>query len=273
MLDQDSFKQVLNAAEQNITTPTIQIGDTLDSDAVNSTCAEIAQTLDALYAKTRYLEDIRDYVKAYVEQQVEEKRQKISDRLKVIQHAVDDYENTEFITYDVPFNGATEAIYDRDGTLLHPMENVNGHLEVSSETLYNGTVAKVDADGLQVEAELRNENFGNLAEDKPARCVYYTYKPVNGGIDKEVTLTLRTPEKINFLAVKTANCDVKKLQVILKNGNKLPVAKDSNYLSETEIQGVVITLHAENYDYTKRHFNSQRSSEDKVWKTQLSSNS
>lgn len=272
MLDKNAYTDVLSAALEETSTPTISFGEKLDSDAFNTTCADIAAALDTLYAKTRYLEDIRNYVKAYIEKRIDEETKKVADRLKIVEHAVDDFESTDYVAYNVPFSGKIETIYDRDGSILHSMDSVNGHLEVSSKTLYDGQIVKVDAGELQVEAELRSENFDNLKEGRPARCIYYTYKPVKDGIDKEITLTLKNPIKVNYIGVHTANCDLTKKEVILQNGNHVSVGLSTNYLSETEIQGIVLTLHATNYDYTKRHSNSQRSTSDKVWKTQIANN-
>lgn len=249
---------------------TIAFSDTMDSASANTTWQQIEAELNALYEKTRLLEDIRDYAKAYITQQITEKRNKIADRLKVIESAADDFADKSHITHSVPFYGNSQIVYDRDGSAVTPMDDVNGKLEVGGTTLYNAAIQNVTTGSLQVEAELRDENFDNLKNHKPARCVYCVFYPVSGGIDKEITLMLRQNTHLNFISAKPANCTLKSITLILPNGTEKEIDPGVSSIDDIEVQAVRITMHAKLYTYSDRTINTERESSDSSWNTSYS---
>lgn len=251
--------------EQGI--PAIDLGTKLNSNTYIETCRSIENALNVLYEKTRTLEELRDYTKAYVKKQVEEKRNRIADRLKVIERAVDEYENKDYVAYNVPFEGNLEIVKDRDGTILPPMNDINGKLETGSTLLSNIPLQSAAAGSIQVEAELRNETFANLIQGKSARCIYETIKPVEGGINKEVVVTFKEASYVNCMTIKPVNCDIKEAYLMLQNGAQVPIDIKDSYITETLATGIKVIVNASNYEYAAKTVNSSREAYDNVWRS------
>jgi len=251
--------------EQDV--PTVDLGTKLNSETFVESCKNIEDALNILYEKTRVLEELRDYTKSYVQQQIKEKRNRIADRLKVIERAADEYQNKDYTAYNVPFDSNLEVVKDRDGSILPQMINSVGRLEVGSGTLYTVPFQSATTGALQVEAELRDETFANLLQGKPARCVYEAVKPVHNGIEKEATIMFKEPAHINYVAIKTANCSIKEAYLILQNGSQVPIDTSESYVAETTATGLKIIMKSSDYQYTSRIINKTRQSNDGVWKS------
>ena len=110
--------------------------------AFNAAFQNIEDQINFLYEKTRLLEDIRDYIRHFVERTIEERRAKIIDNLKAIEMIYDEIDNPDCIV-DPVVPQQEQAVQDRDGSILPMFDFINETLVMPGTTLEKNDILKI----------------------------------------------------------------------------------------------------------------------------------
>lgn len=118
------FESSLAYVTQDIGYTGTKLSNEMSSTVINYTFSEIEDAINTLYQKIRTLEDIKDYTKNFVIRAIQERREKIIGKLKVIETLTDELQDKKSVkTVAVPdFN---YTVYDRDGSEIVKLYNDN----------------------------------------------------------------------------------------------------------------------------------------------------
>ena len=105
-----TIKQLTNKLQPNI----VNQGEILESEKFNTTFKEIENSLNALYEKTRYLEDSIQYAKIFLDTKVREFNNEMQSTIKELDMLLDNTKQLGYITYNVPFIKNDYHIMDRN---------------------------------------------------------------------------------------------------------------------------------------------------------------
>ena len=248
------------------------IDNTMDAGQFNSIFQEMEEDINNLYEKIRVLEDIKNYTREFVLRDIEERRKKIVDSLKVIETNVSEYQNPEYQVEEIGFSNVVEEIRDRDGSVIPSLKNEDGklvtpHKELSSETLYsiinNGQVkfipTKVTVDGVEEsriefvpfsEADPFNERKLDSFEDRNTyRAVYESEQPVEDGIVVEYEIQFLGRADCNYFDMHEVNCDVESVILTNSDNQSFEVPRGSKFFGpSSDITKAIVRVRCKQYD-------------------------
>jgi hypothetical protein len=187
----------------------------MDSESHNSNMSIIETAFDNLYEKIRVLEDVINYAKAYVEQNVSSISSQCKDILNDIEEDVDSLKTNSYILYSVPMLEGSGMYTDRDGTVLP-------HTSINNRILTLAPLDKIEVPYTSVSRDTAltpyKSNINDLKDGKPYRSFYLYDKPLSGGVFEDITISLSNPMNVNFIEILTSNCNIANVQYIHENG-------------------------------------------------------
>ena len=148
----------------------------LNSNIINNNFKIIENELNSMYEKTRILEDIIDYMKLYINNEIENYMLDCRNLLKDIE-VLSDINLKEEINYtaiNVPFIYNTLEYIDRDGTVLKNCDIYNNKIVLSQNkdiTVQINSVSIVRNEAL-FNLETINDNKDNIIYNKPYLIEY-----------------------------------------------------------------------------------------------------
>jgi hypothetical protein len=245
---------------------TIDVGDInekMHSGEVNAIFGSIEIQLIDLYEKTRVLEDVQNYCREYVMKEITEKRQKFESKLKVIEHNADSYQEISYIACEVPFLDSNEVVRDRDGSTIPVSEIISGKIVASGQeiedTLFKSVSKKQKKQGYPHYRDSLNE----LVDKRPYRAFYMLDKPVEGGINEEITISFDGVHKCNFLNIQTSNCKIRDVKYINESDVEEPAGDIYNACGVLKnAKGLKLTVCSNNYQTEKYQIDASRVKDD-----------
>ena len=96
--EQNISDVISELAKERILVP-IEISDIMSSNELNTSFNYIEQELNNLYDSIRMLEQLGNYTKEYVTQQIETKENQFKEYLKTIEDVADLYQDTNSVSY------------------------------------------------------------------------------------------------------------------------------------------------------------------------------
>ena len=221
----------------------------MDAAEMNSIFEEIEDRINNLYEKTRTLEDIKNYIQDFLKRAIDERRKKIVDRLRVIEHSVDDFQNTENISISIGFDNITTDIKDRDGTIISSLVSENGTLIMPNKTQSTENILSITNKSVQIDAQPYNEKILDGVLLQPFRGIYEAKQPVEGGLTVTYEILFKTRSDCNYFNVYPANCTVEKIILTDFTGNVQEIDPAEHYfMPSTNIYSALITINCSNYD-------------------------
>ena len=170
----------------------------LNSNIINNNFKIIENELNSMYEKTRILEDIIDYMKLYINNEIENYMLDCRNLLKDIE-VLSDINLKEEINYtaiNVPFIYNTLEYIDRDGTVLKNCDIYNNKIVLSQNkdiTVQINSVSIVRNEAL-FNLETINDNKDNIIYNKPYLIEYELDSIVNNGINELIRLNFNKEE-------------------------------------------------------------------------------
>ena len=232
----------------------------LNSNIINNNFKIIENELNSMYEKTRILEDIIDYMKLYINNEIENYMLDCRNLLKDIE-ILSDINLKEEINYtaiNVPFIYNTLEYIDRDGTVLKNCDIYNNKIVLSQNkdiTVQINSVSIVRNEAL-FNLETINDNKDNIIYNKPYLIEYELDSIVNNGINELIRLNFNKEEIINTVRIDLINCNLKSIRYIYANNT---IEEEENLNTENienkKIIGIEFLINASNYDINKKNIN------------------
>ena len=230
----------------------------LNSNIINNNFKIIENELNSMYEKTRILEDIIDYMKLYINNEIENYMLDCRNLLKDIE-VLSDINLKEEINYtaiNVPFIYNTLEYIDRDGTVLKNCDIYNNKIVLSQNkdiTVQINSVSIVRNEAL-FNLETINDNKDNIIYNKPYLIEYELDSIVNNGINELIRLNFNKEEIINTVRIDLINCNLKSIRYIYNTIEEEENLNTEN-IENKKIIGIEFLINASNYDINKKNIN------------------
>lgn len=180
----------------------------MNSVAINSNFTKIEGDLNTLYERIRVLEELIDYARFYVSNEIDETIKDCRDLLNEIENINDlnfsDAKN--FVITNVPLTNNDSAQYtDRDGSPLKTCEVYNNVITLSGTIKDN---VLIDTVSIRSTEQVYESNPESLTNNESYRTFYLLDSIPNNGVTETITLSFNSPKNINSIKAKLANCKI-----------------------------------------------------------------
>ena len=242
----------------------------LNSNIINNNFKTIENELNFMYEKTRILEDIIDYMKLYINNEIKNYMLDCRNLLKDIE-ILSDINLKEEINYtaiNVPFIYNTLEYLDRDGTVLKNCDIYNNKIVLSRNkdiTVQINSISIIRNEVL-FNLETFDDNKDNIIYNKPYLVKYELDSIVKNGIDELVRINFNKEEIINTLKIDLINCNLKSIKYIYSNN----IIEEEENLNTKNIENkkliaIEFLINASNYKINKKNIdiNTDNSFENK----------
>lgn len=219
----------------------LSIGADMNSSGFNNIFSQIEDELDALYERTRLVEDLSNYCRSFLKKEIENEKNKLTERLRIIEQSVDSFQDTSFVAFDPKFH-ITDSITDRDGNDIPCMVYDNGNLLPNILLQKNGAIESISVECNEL---CYSSSYNNLMNHKPARCQYRVDEPVLDGITEHYTVMLKEPINCNFVSIDAVNCSIDNCTAIIdKSGITKEIELNNDFIEPLSFIGISFDLHA-----------------------------
>lgn len=223
-------------------------GDFLDSEIVNYNFLKIEEYLNDMYEKVRILEEVIDYAKIYVNNEIDVTMSECRDLLNEIENMNDNLFNDSknFTIINVPLANNDIAQYsDRDGTSLKTCEIYNNVISLSG-TIKNS----IDIKNVSVkrEEQVYESNYKDLIDNKTYRAHYLLDTISKKGVSELIQFDFSEPREVNSIKVKLSNCKITNIIYIHEDNtesNDTDITK--GVIPIRKIKGIKLLLNSINY--------------------------
>lgn len=217
-----------------------------NSEDFNHTFCRIEERLNELYEKTRMIQDIVEYTKVHIKENVNTISLECKSILDAIEDSVDSLRNKNYISYNVNFIDSNGPYRDRSNVALP-------RTMVQDRAITLSYVQKKDVT-IQETKRLNSlvcykENLANLKQDKPYRVFYMVDDPIKDGLIEEIECTLSQEEFINYLEVVPSNCEVFAVKYINSAGIEDYIQDYKNAVQQRRrAKKIVVYIRAKDYE-------------------------
>lgn len=219
--------------------------DRLDSRLFNQTMETIEKELNALYEKTRVLDDAITYMESFLAEKIDLARARIAEKLNRIEAARDKLKSWGAVVKSVPFGSLKETLKDRDGESLLPAEIDSGRIVPGFSDLKTIRPKSISKTASDYELE---SNLDYLLDGKAYRAQYFLEKPKKDGVWEKITVLFDEPEEISYIRIHPVNAKVLAIEIINENGMAEEVAINKNECHiDRKAKGAIFTILAKEY--------------------------
>ena len=264
------FSSSLAYVTQDIGYTGARLSNEMSSTVINYTFAEIEETLNTLYEKIRTLEDMRDYTKDFVVRAIQERREKIIGKLKVIETLTDELQSKEsVITIAVPDFNCT--VYDRDGSEIAKLYNDNNLLivpgnvlaaEEATAVINKGPVNEVtvpkydpaEGDYSAVEtvpiegAEPFASSDTKIRDQNSHFDIYHGNEPVPESFKVKYDIQFAGNIMSNYVDFNPVNCNIVDIKLYDTENNVISLQGSDRYFPLTRLVRAEVIVENKNYD-------------------------
>lgn len=228
--------------EENILYPST-VSDKMDAAVFNLSLKRIQDQINSLYEKIRITEEIDNFCHDYVIKEIEQKRDKIQESLKIIEDTSIIFQNKESVSILVPFKNTSELIQDRDGSAITLMNINNNILEPKNDVMANILLSNVT---YKSNIPCYNNSYKNLVHGSMGMSFYSTPEPVESGVQEIITATLSTPQECNYISIQPINCKIIDVKTFDENRVEYEITPNT-YFETKKISGIIFTIIAKNF--------------------------
>lgn len=244
---EDSLKYLIQESD----TFNRRIDNNMDSKTFNNILKDIESHINHLYEKTRVMEDVKNYIKTFVVKTIDERRNKIINKLKVIEMSADKNKGTKSITEVINFNNYSQYILDRDGEQIDILDNINGKLVLPSKLINEERLTGIVNKGQNEisQTEQFNESTLESIDNNPLASIYESYTPAINGMVNDYEITFGSRADCNKIEFNPINCEVIYIKVTTFDGKEIKLDNNQTYLEEPiDIEKMDIKVRCNNYD-------------------------
>lgn len=255
-----NFKYCLEQIKREIDTEYKSQDIFLNSKNINDVFNKIEKSLNMLYENTRYLEDAISYCDAFLNLKINEYEQDITQTLKGIEDIRDINRNNAYIEYLCNFRDDLSTKKDRDNSIIsNALYKENSLvLGIKNET----TVSYSNVSKRSTFVPYYN-NITNIQKEF-YRSYYIEEKIANKGISETITITLDRPQTINYIDLKTVNCNIENFRLVYLNGIEEKKEYKTGIMPSSIITQIKFDLVCKNYNKSTYYIKKDKLTED-VW--------
>lgn len=239
--------------------------DILDSSIANYNFETIENNLNNLYENFRVLEDIIDYAKVYINNEIDQTIIECRNLLNEIETMNDlaFSDNKNYILINVSLsNNSVSNHTDRDGTSLETCEIYNGLISLSGEIKNNispNTIA------FKRSEQVYDHNEEDLINNEAYRTRYLLDSIPSNGVIEEITFNFKNTVEINTINFELSNCNISGITYIYEDNTE--VFSDSTLtgvIPSKKIKGLKLNIYCKSYSVETIEISSNTSNIDSI---------
>lgn len=190
----------------------------MSSDNFNSSLQSIEKNLDALYEKTRYLEDSIDYARVFLN----ERLTIFEDRMSSIMDNINDIssinKNMSYLEFPVPFQQNIGDYTDRNKDYKVKPSMLHEASKVLTLSPYEALVQNMSSINRTSESIPYDSNINDLVIGEKYRAIYIEdAMPTNGLVENYICYFPHSVE-VNSIDIKPVNCTVENTTLVYPSG-------------------------------------------------------
>lgn len=252
-----SYQQILNKIDTDIKQQEIL----LDSTLLNDSFKKVEKNLNILYEKSRYLEGMIKYCKAFLSIKIDEYSTEAKSILNLIEDIRDINKNMSYIDYPVLIDKPTHTLKDRDDSILYPSIIQNDLLVIGNEIEDYITPTSASKKCTSIPYK---DNFNEILNGH-YNTTYIERNLIKGGITERITINFKHPITMNTLNIKTSNAEVSNISYKFINGiEEVQEKLDSGFSRDRTIVRLSFDLTCKNYNHSKYKINKEKLT-DNTW--------
>lgn len=227
-----------------------------NSEDFNHTFTKIEEHLNELYEKTRMLQEIVEYAKAHIRENVNTISEECKSILDSIEISVDSLRNKNYISYPVYFIDTNGPYRDRSNITLPRTMIQDRTITLSYNPIKDNIIQNMKRLNSLV---CYKENLSDLINNKPYRVFYMIDDPVKDGLIEEIECTLHQEEPINYLDIVPSNCEIVAVKYINEAGIEEYVQDYKNVVQQRRrIKKIVVYIRAKSYEQKTYYVDESR---------------
>ena len=274
------FASSLAYVTQDIGYTGAKLSNEMSSTVINYTFSEIEEVLNTLYQKIRTLEDIRDYTKSFVLRAVQERREKIIGKLKVIETLTDELQGKKsVITVTVPDPNYT--VYDRDGSEIVQLYNDDDILIMPGSTLAKEEATVVSNKGAINEITVQKHDPAegdysaietlpiegaepftsvniNIQDQNAHFDIYSSSEPVPESFKVKYDIQFNGNIMSNYIDFNPINCTITDIKLYDADNNVILMQKSDRYFPLSRITKAEIIVECKYYNRYENEVPAER---------------
>ena len=226
----------------------------LNSDSFNDTFKYIEDSLNFLYEKNRTLQDIIEYSKTFLTNEINSSIAECKTLLQTIEEDRDLVKDKTYIKYSVPFYFGLSNISDRNNSILNHASIYDNKLTLADNVLNKYDISYFSAK--RGGYSIYNNDVSYLT-NRSYRTLYAFKMICSLPITETVTIKFGKTVKMNKLSLNLSNCSISAVKLILENNKTYNVDISKLNLFETQyVDSVSITLKCTNYSVSQRNYSN-----------------
>lgn len=220
------------------------MGEGLSSSEYNSNMSIIELRLNVLYQKIKYVQELTEYIKSYIESEIKSKNEEFKEKLKIISEVTDVYRDQNSIAQMVYFTHCSEQIIDRDGKTVKAMDISDKKLVPPGNTVSTLRVKSIVSTSTAMKY---SSTYNNLKNGESGGAVYLSENIINGGLDENITIQFENGATANYIDIPVINGDIVKYEVTYANNSKKEITPVDKYIEAVDIKEIAIQINSKNY--------------------------
>lgn len=239
---------LLESYEEDIIGSIQKQGDFMNSDIINSNFDKIESYLNDMYEKIRVLEEVIDYAKIYVNNEIDSTITECRDLLNEIEGLNDSIFDglKNYTIINVPLNNNDAVQYsDRDGTMLKTCEIYNNLISLSGTVKNSIEIKDVS---VKRKEQVYESNYKDLINGEAYRTFYFLDGISKNGVTETIQFDFKEPKDINSIKIKLSNCNIVNI-IYVHEDNTETIDSDisKGIIPLKTVKGVKLTINSTNY--------------------------
>lgn len=220
----------------------------MSSNIINENFTQIETYLNNMYEKIRVLDEVIDYAKIYVSNEIDATISDCKEILSNIEHLnnmiFNDTKNYTIINVPIDINSSL-TMTDRDGSALKSCNIYNGSLSLSG-TIKN--TIPVKSISVKSSEQVYESNINSLLNNESYRTFYLLDAVSKNGIEEVITFQFNQPKEINNISLKLSNANLKNIIYVHEDGTETTDAEMlRGIIPKLKILKVKLTIVCSNY--------------------------
>lgn len=227
----------------------------------NENFAFIENKLNDLYEKTRMIQNISEYTRAFLRTQITSQKEELYELLKEAETTRDSIKKDGYKTRTILFaEDLTAKKIDRDGIEISPTSVSKGRI-----TLLGKEEEFVPIKNLNVDraATLSASNNKNILNGEPVRNLYMLDGPAPNGVSETYKLNFEKESYVTLVNVENVNSEVNGVDLIDKNNKRIQVTEQAATGFKKQLaNSVEVTIVDKDYRQVTYEYDAMRMSKD-----------
>lgn len=225
------------------------MGEGLSSSEFNNNMSNIELRLNIIYQKIKYLQELTEYTKNYVDYKIKSKHDEFKEKLKIISEVTDVYRDTNSISQLIYLTPCNDKVIDRDGTELPLMNISDKSLVPPGNNTHTATINSIISKSSSLKYSC---NYDNLKNNECGHAVYISDDIILNGLNDDITIQFNNASSINYIDIPVINGEIVKYEIVYDNGSKKEVTPNDKYIDEAAIKEISIRINSKNYTKIKQ---------------------